>query len=212
MSEGTNGSIDIKTYSIIILGNSGVGKSSILKRLVYNKFDGNSIPTIGFEISNKIIRLKNNETIKLRLIDTAGQEQYRALGRTYFKNSDFVLFVFALNDKKSFDEIRNWVSNYKEINTDFDSNKTLPALLLGNKCDLDRVINEEEIQKCQNDIKIYGYKETSAKDNIGFELIFEEIGEILNKLYGKRKNKHNVKLAMKHKKNSKECNCMSGDE
>ena len=201
---------DIITYSLITLGNSGVGKTSILKRLVHNKFEENTLSTIGFGISNKLVTSKNGSKFNLKLIDTAGQENYRAMGKTYFKNSDCALFVFSLNDRKSFEEIQTWLKTYKEFNNDIDFSKLFPALLLGNKCDLEHVVDDEEIKTFQKENKFYGYRETSAKDNIGLNLIFEEIGEMLNKVYGKRKKKHNVRLTARHKE-SKGCACFKAD-
>ena len=201
---------EIITYSLITLGNSGVGKTSILKRLVHNKFEENTLSTIGFGISNKLVTSKNGSKFNLKLIDTAGQENYRAMGKTYFKNSDCVLFVFSLNDRNSFEEIQTWLKTYKEFNNDIDFSKLFPALLLGNKCDLEHVVNEEEIIKFQKENKFYGYRETSAKDNIGLDIFFEEIVEMLNKVYGKRKKKHNVRLTAKHKQR-KNCFCTDSD-
>ena len=207
MTEKKTTEKDIMSYSLITLGNSGVGKTSILKRLVHGKYEENVLSTIGFGISNKLVTLKNGKQFHLKLIDTAGQENYRALGKTYFKNSDAVLFVFAQNDRKSFEEIKMWLKTYKEANSDIDFSKQLPAILLGNKCDLEHVVSEDEIIKFQKENKFFGYRETSAKDNIGLDQIFEEIAEMLNKVYGKRKNKNNIKIGYKVKEKKKPCSC-----
>lgn len=206
----TNNETEI-TYSLITLGNSGVGKTSVLKRLAHDKFEENMLSTIGFGLSTKMVTLKNGKQLNLKLIDTAGQEQYRALGKTYFKNSDCVLFVFSLNDKQSFEDIQTWLQTFNDANAEYDFNKLYPAILIGNKSDLEHVVNEEEIKKFTKENKFYAYKEISCKDKIGFELFFDDIAEMLNKVYGKKKNKQNIKLTAKHKEKSKSCKCIQSD-
>ena len=95
---------------VITLGEGGVGKTSIIRRYIDNEFDENVLSTIGLNFSFKNIELKDGNTIKLKLIDTAGQEKYRALAKSYFKNIDAVLFIFALDNQESFDNIKNWIT------------------------------------------------------------------------------------------------------
>ena len=92
-------------FRIITLGNSGVGKTSILKRYVFNKFEESAISSIGVIFSFKDVAIKNDENkkVKLKLIDTAGEEKYRSLSKSYYKTAEAVIFVFALNSKESFD-------------------------------------------------------------------------------------------------------------
>ena len=91
---------ELITFKIITLGESLVGKTSLLRRYLENKFDDNSLTTIGLSFSFKDIILKNGEKVQLKLLDTAGQEKYRALAKSYFKNADGVFFVYAINDEK----------------------------------------------------------------------------------------------------------------
>ena len=92
----------VDLMSVISLGDSGTGKTSILKRYIENKFDENNASTIGMEFRKKNIEIKDGNTILLKLIDSAGQEKYRALAKSYINNVNAVLFVFAFNDKNSF--------------------------------------------------------------------------------------------------------------
>ena len=197
------------SFKIITMGNSGVGKSSIIKRFISGKFETKTISTIGFGSFNKEITLKNGTKIKLNIIDTAGQENYKALSASYIKNADGVLFVFAFDDQKSFEDIIEWIQNFKE-NTKLDFSEKLPAYLVGNKCDLDLVIDKEDIEKLKTEHKFFGYIETSAKEGNNINEVFQNMGEMFIQIYGKRKNKQNVKLAAKHKKKSN-CQMCKGD-
>ena len=97
---------NIKEVRIITLGEPDVGKTSIIRRFVNDVFKGDKV-TLGIEFSFKIVELEGNRKIKLSVIDTNGQEKYRALPLNYFKKADVVLFVFALNDSGSFEKINN---------------------------------------------------------------------------------------------------------
>ena len=99
---------DDLSFRIITIGDSGVGKTAIIRRYVYNTFDQENLSTIGVNFSFKEIILKNSQRLKLKLIDTAGQEKYRSLSKSYYKNADGVLFVFSLNDLQSFQNLNDW--------------------------------------------------------------------------------------------------------
>ena len=209
--EKDNDEKDIIEFKLITLGDSGVGKTSILKRFVNGKFEMKMISTIGFGTSLKVITLKNGTKIRLKLIDTAGQENFQALAATYIKNADAVFFVFAHNDKESFKNIKKWLDNFKDNNHTIDFSKNFPAYLVGNKYDLEHSMTIEEIEALKKENNFYGYVDTSAKDNIGINQVFEEIGEMLIKIYGKKKKKQNVLLAAKPKKKSKGCQICQPD-
>ena len=107
---------EIKIFPIITLGESGVGKTSIINRFTKDYFDENNVSTIGVNFSKKELAINENEKIILKLIDTCGQEKYRSLTRSYFKNTDVVLFVFRLDDKDTFDTIKDWMELFKSNN------------------------------------------------------------------------------------------------
>ena len=191
------------------MGNSGVGKSSIIKRFISNKFEAKTISTIGFGTFNKEITLKNGTKIKLNLIDTAGQENYKSLSINYIKNADGVLFVFAYDDQKSFEDINEWIDNFTH-NTKLDFKEKMPAILVGNKSDLELVIDKDEIEKLKTEKKLFGYIDTSAKDNININEVFQNMGEMFVQIYGKKKGKQNLKLVQK-KKNKGGCQICASD-
>ena len=120
----------VKEFKIITLGDSGVGKTSIIKRFCENKFDDNNQSTIGISFTNKEIIVNKKDKIKLKLIDTCGQEKYRALSTVYFKNTDIVLFIFSMNDQESFDTIKYWMELFKNNN---NKEEDIPKYLVGTK-------------------------------------------------------------------------------
>ena len=105
-----------KLFKIITLGDSGEGKTCILRRFVTRKFDINTLSMIGFESSSKEIVLKNGTKVTLQLIDTSGQENYHALATTYIRNIDGVLFVFSHDSRESFNNIKKWLMSFKDNN------------------------------------------------------------------------------------------------
>ena len=106
----------IKDFNIITLGDSGVGKTSIIKRFCENKFDDNNQSTIGINFSKKEMTFDKKDKIILKLLDTCGQEKYRSLAKTYYRNAHAALFVFSMNDKESFDKINVWMEFFNNNN------------------------------------------------------------------------------------------------
>ena len=104
------------SFKVITIGNCGVGKTSIFQRFLYDTFDVDLLTTTGINFKCKDIILNNNKKIQLKLFDTAGQERYHSLTKSYFKNADAVLFVYAINDKKSFENIKDWVKIFMDNN------------------------------------------------------------------------------------------------
>ena len=127
-------------FKIITLGESGVGKTSILRRYIYALYDDNSISTIGLSFIFKEIILKNKEKVQLKIIDTGGQEKYRALAKSYFKNAD--LFVYSIENEDSFNNINNWITLFNENNNRVE----VSQYLVETKNDLDRVVDEKKVK------------------------------------------------------------------
>ena len=181
-------------FKIITLGESGVGKTSIFKRFAYNIFEDNVITTVGMVFSHKEIVLKNNITIKLKLMDTSGQERFRSLSKSYFKNADGVFFVFALNNDKSFEDLKNWIDEFKNNNS---LSSVIPKYLVGNKSDLSNTnITETSIKQFKEEYNM-DYYEISAKTNKNIDKLFQDMGEIL---YDNYKNSGAIKgIQLKNK-------------
>ena len=186
---------DIIQFKIITLGDSNVGKTSIICRYIENKFYEVQISNIGINKSYKEITLKNGSKVKLYLVDTSGQEKYRSTSKQYIKNADGVLFVFDLSSKDSFNNIKEWINIFNENNV-YD---TTPKFLIGNKKDLPREV-EQNIIDLFSEEKNIKYLETSAKDEKDNTIneLFQELGEQLyekNKKSGKRKSSKIKKLS-----------------
>jgi small GTP-binding protein len=165
-------------FKIITLGDSGVGKTSIITRYTTGNFIENIASTLGVNFSYKNLIINKTVKITLKLIDTCGQEKYRSLSKAYFRNTDGVLFIFGLNDKDSFDNIKEWMECFnKECLLE-----NVPKILVGNKCDLeiDKELNQNLIKEFaeENNIK---YFETSARDNKNINELFEEMGKMIYK-------------------------------
>ena len=198
------------TFRIITLGNSGVGKTSIIKRFVYEQYSQDALPTIGMMTAYKDIKLKNGKTIKLKIIDTAGQEKYHSLTKSYYKNADGVFFVFALDNLNSFENIEEWLKDFNE-NHDKENDKfNIPKYLIGNKCDveLDEIeVERKLIEKLQKDKNIEHYEAVSAKNNKNIDKIFDEISEMIFQIYLKNGTKEQKKIKVDKYKVKKEKKC-----
>ena len=191
---------------VITLGESGVGKTSIIRRYIHNIFDENNLSTIGVNFSFKQVKLKNGKSINIKLIDTAGQEKYKALAKSYFKNVDAVLFVFDLNDQESFDYMKNWINLF---NDNHNGKEGIPMYLLGNKADKERKVQKNMVDEflCKNK---YKYFETSAKDNNGIDEVFQELSEDLYTILleiGSNKTQ-NAQTLNKYKRNERNSGCI----
>ena len=199
---------DENIYKIITIGDSSVGKSSIIKRFIYDTFTENTITTIGMNIAMHKMTLKNGKNITLKLVDTAGEERYKALSKNYFTNTDGVLFVFDLNKSESFDNISDWIKTFEESKR---KNLNIPKYLIGNKNDLVCNVQEKLIQNFLSKNKDFKYKSTSAKENNNITELFQELAEIVyenNQKYANLKTK-NIKLSNGKNNEKKRCGIIS---
>jgi Ras-related protein Rab-11A len=198
----------IPAYKTILIGDSGVGKTSILKRFLYNTFDDYTMTTIGMNSSIYDMTLKDGTQIKIKIMDTAGEEKYKSLGKRYFTNADAVLFVFALDNMESLEHITSWLKVFEDSsNTRID----VPKYLIGNKSDLIPEIHQEQIDKFLKENNTFKYKATSAKEgNKDITEVFQELGEILYKENKKYENVRGVQLKLnsKEKKNCALADCI----
>lgn len=196
---------DLLTFRIITLGESGVGKTSLLRRYIDNVFDSKSMATIGLSFTLKEVTLKNNEKIQLKLIDTGGQEKYKALAKSYFKNADAVLFVYSKDNQKSFDNIKEWISLFKE---NHNGKEGIPQFLVESKGDLERVVDEDISIKFAEDNNLKFNKTSSKNDENSVNELFQEICELSYDNYIKYfKGSEQKKIRLKGYKNFKGYKC-----
>ena len=189
-------------FKIITLGDSKVGKTSIIKRITLGSFEDESFSTVGIVFSFKEIIIKDGIKVKLKLIDTAGQERFnRAIPKSYYKNADAVLFVFAYDDELSFDHIEEWLTIFKENSSE---NENIPLYLIGNKFDVEnKKITNDSIEELKNKIGINNFAKTSAKSNFGIDELINEVAEKLYELNKKNLGKKQAKRQLINEKEVK---------
>ena len=193
-------------FNIIAIGDSQVGKTAIVHRFMENEFNQISLSTIGYIQSIKPLTMKDDEKIELKITDTAGQEQYKSLATQCVKNVSTVLFVFDLSNKKSFNNIKEWIRFFN----DNANNRDIPKYLIGNKKDLEREVSQDMIDIFMDENKGFIYKETSAKeDNNVIKDLFEEIALNLYEMYKTNKisKTKNKKLKLNGEEGNKKCMC-----
>ena len=167
------------TFKILTIGESGVGKTCVLRRFVENKFLKNHLATIGIDFKTKTLNI-NNQEIKLKIWDTAGQERFRNITTQYYKGADGIVLVYDVTDEASYDKIRDWMEQILS-NT---QQEEIGLVLLGNKCDMEpRVVTEEMGNKMAEELKI-NYFETSALNGQGIKEAFEQLTRDIMKKKG----------------------------
>ena len=164
---------------ILTLGDTMVGKSSIVLRFSENKFDDNQFATIGIDFKTKYLKI-GDSAVKVLIWDTAGQEKFQNIAKQYYKGANGVLLIYDIGNRKSFQRIDFWLKELKENNR-IDE---LFVCLVGNKSDLEdkRVITTEEGESYakSNDIPFF---EVSAKTGKGvIELFNKAIGGAMDKI------------------------------
>lgn len=158
---------------VILLGDGGVGKSSIMNRYVTNKFDAHLFHTIGVEFLNKTLEVDGNQ-VTLQIWDTAGQERFRSLRTPFYRGSDCCLLTFSVDDNQSFLNLSNWKKEFIYY-ADVKEPENFPFVVLGNKVDVtERQVSSEEARMWCQENGDYPYFETSAKDATNVAVAFEE--------------------------------------
>ncbi|KAK8897469.1 hypothetical protein M9Y10_015421 [Tritrichomonas musculus] len=162
------------TAKILLIGESAVGKSSLLLQFTENKFKDCTMGTIGVDYKTKVIDI-DGTSLKLQIFDTAGQEKFRTITKTYYRGAKGILVVFDVSRKDTFVLTRFWIDSIKESAT-----SDVDVALVGNKCDLPRAVTKEEASKYADEYKI-PYFETSAKDGTNVSEIFAYLGKTILK-------------------------------
>ncbi len=170
----------LERLTLFLLGNSEVGKTSFINKYMNDSFSENYLPTIGIDFAIKTIKLPTGEDITVRFYDTAGQESYRSISYNLIKNADGIFLLYDITNRKSFDEINDWIDNIKDNKGD-----DFPVILIGNKCDKNdkRNIDEKEGQKLAEK-KGFLFMETSCKKGINIE---ESVNLLVIKIIEKKK-------------------------
>ncbi len=160
----------------ILIGNSGVGKSSLLFQFIEHRFKNGIEPTIGIEFGTKMIEV-GGKTVRLQIWDSAGQENYRSITRAYYRNSICTLLVYDVTSRKSFEDVKVWFDEAKTY-----GNENMYFVLVGNKCELEgnREVAASEGERLARENGVLFF-ETSAIQKINVDKAFIAITEkILN--------------------------------
>ena len=202
---------DNDVLKVVLIGESGSGKTSIIQRFSYNLFDPNCASSISSQYISKIIELKDiNQTLKFDIWDTAGQEKYRSMAKLFYKDAKIILFVYDITSLKSFNELKSyWISQVQQ--------NCEPNALLGVVANKNDLYNMQQVPK-EEGIKLADeigaiFQMTSAKSGIGINNLFENIGrkyldpkfdyQAADKIAEEKYKKRKEKEQMSKKKNER---------
>ncbi|PRP78357.1 hypothetical protein PROFUN_13752 [Planoprotostelium fungivorum] len=182
-------------FKLLLLGESGVGKSCVLLRYADNTFSPNFISTIGVDFKMKTIHL-NDKTLKMSIWDTAGQERYRTIVASFYRGANGILLIFDVTDINTFLKIRTWIEEIKK-----NAPESVSIVLVGNKSDITahRMVDAVEAGAFADKHRIK-YVETSAKSGEGIQEAFETLAAecIKTSIHQKRENGDVVALEGKN--------------
>ena len=205
---------EIISFKILLLGDSTVGKTAFILRFCEDKFDEDSLTTIGLDQKNKYVK-RGDKKIELHIWDTAGQERFRAIAKNLYKGADGILLMYDMSNLNSFNHIKEWINSIKES---VDISK-IALIIVGNKCDLttQEITVDEEKKKNFEETRKLKIIEASAKKNINVNDSFIVlIDKMLALGLGKKKTNGidddgNQKLQNNNNDN-KRSNCCGGGE
>ena len=183
-ADSVDDSVNVARHKIILVGDAGVGKTTIISRIMDNPFNEVYEPSIGVDFMSKNITFRGTN-IKLQMWDTAGQEKYKGLIPSYVRNSSIVFLIYDVSVKSSFDNIPNWINFIRSI-----ENNTL--VLCGNKIDLsEREVKKEEGEALAQKEGITFF-EVSAKTGEGIKNMFYNSVADLSTFAEHNSNKENL--------------------
>ena len=182
---------------VLTLGYTDVGKTSILLRFTKNHFHEKYVSTIGIDFKSKPLKIGKNTTVKVLVWDTAGQEKYKGIVKSFYNKANGIILTFDICNKESFAHLDYWVQELKE-NAYLED---LYIVLVGNKKDKEgRAVTYEEAKKYSDDNQFGGYFEVSAKSGEGINELFIDIAKnslqkIINKNNENSENQ-NIRLSI----------------
>ena len=183
--------------NLITLGEGQVGKTSIIYRYIDDTFTSNYLATIGIDSKFKKIKLASGEEIKVKILDTAGQERFQSIAANYIKKADGIVFVYDITKAYTFTNLEKWLSNIDEVAND------KPCLLIGNKSDMNdkrEVSKEEGMEFTKKFKKETHFYETSCKTG---ENVDKAINDLVNQIYSKSLGNEQGKGGLQLEKDSK---------
>jgi Ras-related protein Rab-1A len=195
MNASSNSDFDY-LFKLLLIGNSGVGKSCMLMRYAENSFTTNFFNTIGVDFKIKSIAL-DGKNVKLQIWDTAGQDRFRTITCSYYRGAQGIIVVYDITDRDSFEAVRQWM-----IEIDKYAQESVIKLLVGNKCDMNdkRKVTVEEGQELANQYGVLFF-EASAKSCSNIDLLFQTMAKVIMEKYSvlrKDKDVKGTKLTVKN--------------
>ena len=163
------------SFKLIVIGDSGVGKSCLTTKAVKNSFEDYYQATVGFEFLTFNMKI-NDLVIKMQIWDTCGQEIYKSLISNFYRNSSLAIILYSIDNKESFEHAENWLTDLKS-----QANPDVRIFLVGNKSDLEdeRKVSKEEGLKFKNDQGLDLFMETSAKTGYNARSVMIEAAKLL---------------------------------
>lgn len=163
------------TFKLIVIGDSFVGKSCLTNRATKNTFEDNYSATVGFEFVTANIKI-NDKVCKMQIWDTCGQEVYRSLITSFYRNSSLAVLVYSIDNHESYDNLDLWLKELKTF-----SSPDAKIFLIGNKADLEskRVIEKEAGERFMKENGLNYFSEASAKTGFNSQKIFIEAAKVL---------------------------------
>ena len=160
--------------NILLVGDTNTGKTSFVKRLIFNKYDLTFVASIGVDFELKKIKYKN-KIYTIRLFDTAGQERFKSITKSYFRLANAYFIFFDLSNKDSLNHIHNWIDLIKEY-----SEKSI-FIILGNKDDLKKKISDEIINENLERYKDIIFIKISVSKNYNIKEVIERMIDLIEK-------------------------------
>jgi small GTP-binding protein len=162
------------TFRTVTIGDSAVGKTSVVNKFIRGRFDPSEKNTVG-ALYDTFTEQIDGRDVEVQIWDTAGQEQYRSLTPVYFRSAAAAFLIFDLSNRASFDHLDDWVESFRNSSSD----RAL-LFLVGNKCDLadDRKVTEDEAREWA-EAHNCPYSETSARSGAGVTPLFKRAAAML---------------------------------
>ncbi|XP_012944215.1 ras-related protein Rab-37 isoform X2 [Aplysia californica] len=190
---------------VMLIGDSGVGKTCILVRFKDGTFlSGSFISTVGIDFRNKVVDVEGTK-VKLQIWDTAGQERFRSMTHAYYRDAHALLLLYDVTSKTSFDNIRAWLGEINDYAQD-----DVVIMLLGNKCDSsgNRVVRKEDGERLAREYGV-AFMETSAKTGVNVDLAFMAVARDLKMKKTRRPNEPKFCVADYVEQEKKQTGCCS---
>lgn len=174
---------------LLLIGDSGAGKTALLMRHCSNTFSASRISTIGIDFRIKKMEI-DGENIMLQIWDTAGQERFRTITQSYYRGANAILMVYDITDRQTFEGIKYWSSDIS-----LKSDEAYIKILVGNKADLEnfRMVSFEEGEKLANENGMIFF-ETSAKEGTGVNEMFTKVAKMVYKNKNKIAKTSSIKI------------------